>query len=67
MVGAVDAVLATAHARPGSEMKLELLEGMAGVVTSRRPCMCSVCRPAAESLCLLLKPEYMCFSQLPGS
>jgi len=41
VVSAVDAVLATAHARPGSEMRLEP-EGMAGVESSRHPSvMCS--------------------------
>jgi hypothetical protein len=48
VVGAVDAVLATAHARPGSEMRLEL-EWMARVESSRySSVMCS--RLVVESL-----------------
>ena len=39
VVGAVDAVLATAHARPGSEMRLEP-EGMAGESSRHPSVMC---------------------------
>ena len=59
MAGAIDAILTTAHARPGSEMRLKL-EEMAGVESSRHPSV-------MWSRCLVLLNPVMWFYRLPGS